>query len=105
MIVPIYNESDGKFIGIWAQNRSFTPTFGSLSELMSLAEPTLIALTKRPVKRTENYGVNHVGTNVGFQDGVFLMIDGEPTPIKDFKNGKSFIAISLKGIPIVKRLS
>ncbi len=103
-VVPIYNEVNS-FIGVWAQNRGFTPSRGALAELMSLAEPALAALTKIPYKRTENRGAVRVGSNVSFQDGVFLMIDGESAPTAEIEGGGSFVAIAYHGIPIVKRVT
>ncbi len=88
-IVPIYNESD-KFIGVWAQNRDFTPSLGSLGQLMGLAESTLIALTKLPYKRTDNYGIVRVFDNISFQDGMFLMIDEENLPTEDVRHSWLF---------------
>lgn len=49
---------------------------------IGLAEPALRALTNIPYKRTENFGVVRVGENISFQDGVFLMIDNERSPIE-----------------------
>ena len=103
-VVPIFSECD-HFIGLWARNRDFTPSAGALSELMSLAEPTLRALTKKTVAYTDNSGVASVGHNISFQDGVFLMIDGERTPTEEVKHGKFFSAISMAGIPVAVRLA
>lgn len=101
-VVPIFNEDD-RFIGLWAQNRAFVPTLGSLSELMGLAEPTFTALSRKAYTRIENDGIVRVGHNISFQDGIFLMIDGELPPPEDVKRGQPFVAISYHGIPIAKR--
>ena len=101
-VVPIYSEAS-RFIGVWAQSREFSATLESLAELGGLAKPTLMALTQLPVSRTENHGSIWVGENIGFLDGVFLMIDGEKTPPEDVKAGRSFTAIAFHGIPIAQR--
>ena len=101
-VVPIFDEGDG-FIGVWASNRGLEPTMGSLAALMSLAEPTLKALTAAPCERTNNYGVVRVGDNISFRDGVFLMVGQHDSPPAAVKNGRSFVAISYHGVPIAKR--
>jgi hypothetical protein len=70
---------------------------------MGLAEPTLMALTRRPVTRTLNPVSSKVG-KVTFDEGMFLMIDGERAPTEAIKFGKSFVAISHGGVPCAKRV-
>lgn len=101
-VVPIFDEKNG-FIGIWADDEHFTPTFGNLAELVALTEPTLKALTKSAVTRTLNRGRFKVG-NVTFENGVFVMWGGEKSPQEEVKAGKSFRAFSYHGIPCAQRV-
>ena len=101
-VVPIFDQDDG-FIGVWAQDQAFKPSMGSLAELGSLAEPTLNALSMRQSERTRNEGLLSAGDNIGFQDGVFVMIDGEKAPIQEVEAGGAYTAISYHGVPIAKR--
>ena len=102
-IVPIYDEA-GKFLGLWAQNRNFSPSLKTLAELMSLAEPTFIVMNSRPYTRTKNIGVVCVGSNVEFEDGVFLMMEGEKSPVEEVKAGRSFMAMYHDNIPTLRRV-
>lgn len=101
-VIPIFDEKNG-FIGIWADDEDFTPTFGNLAELVALTEPTLKALTKSAVTRTLNRGRFKVG-NVTFENGVFVMWGGEKSPQEEVKAGKSFRAFSYHGIPCAQRV-
>jgi len=101
-VVPIFNEEDG-FIGVWAQDREFSPSPESLVGLIGLTEPVLTALTNLPYERIENNGIVRVGDNISFQNGIFLMIDGELPPAEEVKYGRSFVAISYHGVSIAKR--
>ena len=102
-VVPIYDET-GKFMGLWAQNRRFSPSMASLSELMGLAQPTFLVMNARPYNRFKNDGVVSVGKNVEFEDGVFLMMEGEQSPVDEVNAGASFLAMYHDGIPTLKRV-
>jgi hypothetical protein len=84
-VCPIFNEQSG-FVGIWALNKSFSPSLGILAELMSLTEPTLQALTKLPQRRIPN-DTTEVGNGVRFGGGVFVMVGDERAPIIEHRGG------------------
>lgn len=105
-VVPIFDESDA-FIGIWAQNRAFSPSFGTLAELVSLAEPTLQALTKNPCRRVPNDNTD-VGNAVRFEGGVFLMLKDAMAPNEELSHSDSttaYVLIDHHGIACLKRCS
>jgi hypothetical protein len=84
-VVPIFNEQS-RFIGIWALNKSFSPSLGTLAQLMWLAEPTLQALTKLPQRRIPN-DATEGGNGVRFEGGVFVMVKDERAPIIEHRSG------------------
>jgi hypothetical protein len=102
-ICPIFNEDQG-FIGCWALNKNFEPTLGTLSELMSLAEPTLRAFSMNPTRRVDNASVD-VGNGVRFENGVFLMIKDELAPSEELARSEksAFALIDHHGIPCLIR--
>jgi len=103
-LCPIFNEESG-FIGLWALNKSFNTSLGSLAELMSLAEPTLQALTNNPQRRIPNNSTE-VGNGVRFDGGVFVMIKDEKAPNEELANHdseKAYVLIDHSGIACLKR--
>jgi hypothetical protein len=101
---PIFDEQTA-FIGIWALNRSFTPSLGTLAELVSLAEPTLRALTKLPQRRIPN-GRTEVGNGVQFLGGVFVMVKDERAPNEELaspESDKAYVLFDHNGIACLKR--
>jgi len=103
-VCPIFNE-ESSFIGLWALNKSFSVSVGSLAELMSLAEPTLQALTKNPQRRVPNDSTE-VGNGVRFDGGVFIMINDEKAPNEEIVNQdfeKAYILIDQYGIQCLIR--
>lgn len=104
-VCPIFNEDQG-FIGCWALKKHFEPTLGSLSELMSLAEPTYRAYSMNPPRRIDNTSVD-VGNGVRFENGVFLMIKEELAPNEELTrtNKKAYVLVSQLGIPCLVRCS
>jgi hypothetical protein len=103
-VCPIFDEKSG-FIGIWALNRNFSPSLGTLGELMSLAEPTLQALTTLPQRRIPN-DATEVGNGVRFEGGVFVMVKEARAPNEDLAHPESDIAYVLfdhYGIASLKR--
>lgn len=103
-VCPIFDEESG-FIGIWAFDKSFKPTHGTLGELMSLAEPTLQALTKLPQRRIPN-DATEVGNGVRFEGGVFVMVSSERAPSEELANPESesaYVLFDHYGIACLKR--
>lgn len=92
-VCPIFDE-ESSFIGIWALNPNFEPSLGTLAELMSLADPTLQALTKRPYRRVSNQNTD-VGNGVRFEGGVFLMVGESQAPNEELGRPDSEIAYAL----------
>lgn len=101
-IVPIFDEHD-RIIGLWTQQRDLVPTLGSLAELRSLAEPALRAMGNRSWTRTNHFGSTRVGGNLSFNDGAFLMLADELAPPAAVERGRSFTAVSCRGLPIARR--
>jgi hypothetical protein len=103
-VCPIFDEQSA-FIGIWALDRNFHASFGTLAELMSLAEPTLKALAALPQRRILNESVD-VGNGVRFEGGVFVMLNEEKAPNEELSRPNSQIAYVLidnRGIACLMR--
>ncbi len=103
-VCPIFNE-ESSFIGLWALDKSFNASLGSLAELMSLAEPTLQALTNNSQRRIPNNSTE-VGNGVRFDAGVFVMINEEKAPNEELANHDSeraYVLIEHYGIACLKR--
>jgi hypothetical protein len=103
-ICPIFDEQK-RFIGLWAQNENFFPSFGSLAELASLAEPTLQALTKLPQRRISNNSIE-VGNGVRFEKGAFIMINNEKAPNEELTSPESenaYVLVDYLGIACLER--
>jgi FKBP-type peptidyl-prolyl cis-trans isomerase len=92
-ICPIFDEQ-ASFIGLWVLNPGFQASLGTVAELMSLAEPTLMALQKRPQRRIPNQSVE-VGNSVRFEDGIFIMLDEEKAPNEELSQPDSNVAYVL----------
>ena len=102
-VCPIFDESKS-FIGCWALNKDFQPTFGTLAELMSLAKPTLTAFSKNPPRIVDNNSID-VGNGVRFDGGIFLMIKDNLAPNEELfeSTDKAYVLIDVHGIACLIR--